>query len=52
MNRSRSGRSFPVRNHFLLLLLVVTPALSSADETSLARDPKQPVNDAYTAYIT
>jgi hypothetical protein len=51
MNRSRSGSSFPVRNYFLLLLLAVTPALASADETAPARDPKQPINEPYTAKI-
>src|SRR5712692_479356 len=50
MNRSRSGCCFPVRNYFLLLLLVA-PALVSADETAPARDPKQPINEPYTATI-
>jgi len=50
MNRSRSGCCFPVRNYFLLLLLVA-PALVSADETAPARDPKQPINEPYTAKI-
>src|SRR5882762_2271002 len=51
MNCSRSGSSIPVRNYFLLLLLAVTPALATADETAPARDPKQPINEAYTAKI-
>jgi len=51
MNCSRSGSSFPVRNYFLVLLLAVTPALAAADETAPARDPKQPINEAYTAKI-
>src|SRR6266436_7482499 len=51
MNCSRSASSFPVRNYFLVLLLAVTPALAAPDETAPARDPKQPVNEAYTAKI-
>src|SRR5467141_2255706 len=51
MNCSRSGSSIPVRNYFLLLLLAVTPALATADETTPARDPKQPINEPYTAKI-
>ncbi len=51
MNCSRSASSFPVRNYFLVLLLAVTPALAAADETPPARDPKQPINEAYTAKI-
>jgi Zinc carboxypeptidase len=51
MNPSRSGRSFTVRGHFLLLLLVVAPALISADEAAPTRDSKQPIDDAYTAKI-
>src|ERR1700674_2112959 len=50
MNRSRIACCFPVRNYFLLLLLM-TPALISADETAPARDPKQPINEPYTAKI-
>jgi Zinc carboxypeptidase len=50
MNRSRIGCCFSVRNYFLLLLLM-TPALISADETAPARDPKQPINEPYTAKI-
>jgi hypothetical protein len=40
-----------VRNCVLLLLFAVTPTLASADETAPARDPKQPINEAYTAKI-
>jgi len=40
-----------VRNCVLLLLFAVTPAPASADETAPARDPKQPINEAYTAKI-
>ena len=48
---NRIGWSFLVRDCFLLLLLAVTPALAPADETAPARDPKQPINEGYTAKI-
>src|SRR6266446_1968209 len=51
MNRSRSGWSLQFRNCTLLLLFAVMPAIASADETAPARDPKQPINEAYTAKI-
>jgi hypothetical protein len=51
MNRSRSGWSVLLRNGFVLLVVAVMPALVSADETAPARDPKQPINEAYTAKI-
>src|ERR1700687_5652976 len=50
MNRSCEW-SVMVRNCVLLLLFAVTPAPASADETAPARDPKQPINEAYTAKI-
>jgi hypothetical protein len=48
---NRTQWSFLVRNSFLLLLLTTTPTLTPADETAPARDPKQPINEAYTAKI-
>src|SRR6202045_1700446 len=42
---------FRIQNYFLLVFLVATPAASAADETAPARDPKQAVNEAYTAKI-
>src|SRR6266852_9759737 len=53
MNRSRSGWSFLVRDCFLILFLAMTPAPAfvSADESAPVRDPKQPINEAYTARI-
>src|SRR6202158_1282031 len=50
MNRSCEW-SVMVRNCVLLLLFAVTPAPASADETAPARDPKQPINEVYTAKI-
>jgi Zinc carboxypeptidase len=39
-------------NGFLLLVLFLTPcSAAAADETAPARDPKQPVDEAYTAKI-
>jgi hypothetical protein len=39
-------------NSFLLLALFLAPCSAAAgDETALARDPKQPVDEAYTAKI-
>jgi hypothetical protein len=49
MNPSRVHRFAVVR--FLFLLFAAMPALVSADETAPARDPKQPVNETYTAKI-
>src|SRR5467141_2081472 len=51
MNCSRSGSSIPVRNYLLLIFLAVVPAWVRADETTPARDPKQPINEPYTAKI-
>jgi hypothetical protein len=51
MNRPRSGWCFAVRNWVLFLTFAATPAASAADETAPARDPKQAVNEAYTAKI-
>src|SRR5467141_1148712 len=51
MNCSRSGSSIPVRNYLLLIFLAVVPAWVRADETTPARDPKQPINEPYTARI-
>src|SRR6266849_5246789 len=48
---NRIGWSFLVRHYFLLLLLALIPALASADETAPGRDPKQPINEPYTAKI-
>jgi len=51
MNCSHVRCSLLARNYFLLIFLAVVPAWVRADETALARDPKQPVNEAYTAKI-
>ena len=51
MNASRIDHLAPVRNGVLLLLAALTPALILADETAPARDPKQAVNEGYTAKI-
>ncbi len=48
---NRNAWSFRVRDCFLLLLFAVTAALASADETAPVRDPKQPINEGYTAKI-
>ena len=51
MNTSRLRCAAILRDCFLLLLLAATPTFTVADETAPARDPKQPVNEAYTAKI-
>jgi hypothetical protein len=52
MNGSRKSRSYLLRGLALLLFLSVAAADMRGDgETAPARDPKQPVDDAYTAKI-
>src|SRR5579859_1182592 len=51
MNPHRLNRSAIIGHCLAVFFFAVTPALLSADETAPARDPKQPVNEAYTAKI-
>src|SRR3984957_20302261 len=52
MIRTRNAHAHILRGFALLLFLAVSGAVALADgETAPARDPKQPVDDAYTAKI-
>jgi hypothetical protein len=52
MIRNKEARVYIVRSFALLLfLLIASTALLADGETAPARDPKQPVDDAYTAKI-
>ena len=52
MIRTRTAHAHFLRGFALLLFLAASGAVALADgETAPARDPKQPVDDAYTAKI-